>query len=320
MAANYRSTSLQLVVVALVALAAVMTLATAPAQAEDGGPAAQVPAKATAAAVKDTAPADPDPWRISATAYAWLMGVTGSTTVRGQVIDTNASFIDIVQKSDSLAAFMAYAEFAKGPASFYTDFVFTRLGFGAAQTNYRNPLPGLRITTSANAALTYQLFVIEMGGTYEVHRWVGSDGGKSFTAIDLLGGYRYWNNAFSASFDGSTNADFSRLDLQRSFGFSLSATDTVQWVDPIVGVRLRHQFTPRQAIFVRGDIGGFGLGSQLTWQGIGAYSYRWQFTGYDIAAVVGFRALGVNYSNPGQNAVGINEILYGPIIGATVRF
>src|SRR5688572_10569478 len=34
-----------------------------------------------------TAPADADPWRFNATAYAWLMGITGNTTLRGQPID-----------------------------------------------------------------------------------------------------------------------------------------------------------------------------------------------------------------------------------------
>ena len=31
----------------------------------------------------------------------------------------------------------------------------------------------------------------------------------------------------------------------------------------------------------------------------------------------GFRALGVNYTSPGGGGVGINEVLYGPIIGAS---
>jgi hypothetical protein len=62
-------------------------------------------------------------------------------------------------------------------------------------------------------------------------------------------------------------------------------------------------------------------GSQFAWQAVAAYTYLWQFTGYQIGATIGFRALGVNYSSSASpDAVGINETLHGPIIGASFRF
>lgn len=287
----------------------------APVMADDG---AATPAEAVAQLERQV-PADPEPWRFTFTPYAWLMSVGGNVTTRGQTIDTNASFIDLVQKSDSLVGLMAYFEADKGRVGIYTDFVFTRLGFGAGQTGYRNPVGGLRITTSANAALTYQMFIVEVGGVYEVHRWPGSEG--SFTAVDALAGFRYWNNSIDASFDVASNVDFSRLHLERSFGLAIARSDAIQWVDPVVGFRVRHRFTPHQELWARADIGGFGLGSQFSWQAVAAYTYLWQASGYQVGATIGFRALGVNYgSGAGPDAVGINETLYGPIIGASFRF
>lgn len=285
-------------------------------------PVKAVPMRDTAQ-LEQGVPADPEPWRFTFTPYAWLMGVTGNVTTRGQTIDTNASFIDLVQKSDSLVGLMAYFEANKGKVGVYTDFVFSKLGFGAGQTSYRNPIGGLKTSTTANAALTYQMFIVEMGGVYEVYRRPGSEG--SFTAIDALGGFRYWNNSIDASFDVTTNVDFSRLRLEhldRSFGLAVARSDAIQWVDPVIGFRVRHQFTPRQELWARADIGGFGLaGSQFSWQTVAAYTYLWQATGYQVGATIGFRALGVNYSSgSGPDAVGINEILYGPIIGASFRF
>jgi hypothetical protein len=64
----------------------------------------------------------------------------------------------------------------------------------------------------------------------------------------------------------------------------------------VIGLRLRHQFTPGQEVLVRGDIGGFGLQSRFEWQALAGYSYAWQFTGYQLAGVIGYRALGVNSS------------------------
>lgn len=267
----------------------------------------------------EAALSDPEPWRINAALYGWAINVSGNVTVRNQTLDTNASTIDLLQKSDSLAGLMGYFEANKGSVGFYSDLVFTKLGFGAGQTRYRNPLPGLQVSATANAALTYQLFVVEMGGLVELHRWPGSD--SSFTAIDGILGFRYWNNQVAASFDANINIDYSPLHIQRSFGIATARSDVVQWVDPVLGLRLRHRFTPNQEVFVRGDVGGFGLGSQFAWQAVGAYSYAWQFSGYQIAAVIGFRALGVNYSSgSGTDTFGINEVLYGPIIGASFRF
>ncbi len=274
-----------------------------------------------AAAAEPPAAADPDPWRFTVALYGWAMSVSANLTVRRQAFDTNASFIDLLQKSDSLIGFMGYFEADKGRVGFYTDLVFARLGFGAGQTAYRNPIAGLKISATANAVATYQLFIVEMGGVYELVRWPGSTEGTA-TAIDGILGFRYWNNTIDANLDVTANVNFSNLGLERSFGLAVARSGVVQWVDPVLGLRLRHDLTPNQQIMVRGDIGGFGLsGSQFAWQAVATYAYTWQHTGWDVAALVGFRALGVNYSQgSGADGLTINEVLYGPIIGVRFRF
>jgi hypothetical protein len=97
------------------------------------------------------------------------------------------------------------------------------------------------------------------------------------------------------------------------------ATPDAAAIDPVVGLRLRHQFTPSQEIMVRGDVGGFGFQSNFEWQAVGVHSYAWQLTGYQLAALIGYRALGVNYTNTGNNN-GVDLVLHGPIIGFSVRF
>ena len=262
---------------------------------------------------------DPDPWRFNAALYGWVLNIGGSVTARGQTVDTNASTIDLFQKSQSLGGLMAYFEADKGKAGMYVDFVYANLSFGKDTTAYRNPIAGLQITASASAALNYKLFIVEMGGVYELFRWQHSE--ASSTAIDGLMAFRYWNNSVAATFDANLNVDFLRLNFERSFGLAIARSDTIQWVDPVFGVRVRHQFTPHQEFTVRGDIGGFGLGSQFSWQAVGAYSYAWQYTGYQVAAVLGFRALAVNYTQgSGSDYFGMNQILYGPIIGVSFRF
>jgi len=275
---------------------------------------------------------DPEPWRIDATLYGWLIGMSGNVTTHGQTFDTNASFIDLVGHSDSLTGFMGYFEADKGKVGFYTDLVYADLGFSAAQLNWRNPLPGLKITLATSEALTFKMFIVDLGGVYEVQRWSGSEG--SFTALDLTGGIRYWNMSADASLDAALNVDlshtfdFTRLGIdrtfsfERNFGLSVARSDSIQWVDPVIGLRLRHQFTPHQRVLVWGDVGGFGLQSSITWQGLAAYSYAWDLDGgSQVAALIGFRALGVNYAVPGAvNGFAMNETLYGPVIGVSFRW
>jgi len=49
----------------------------------------------------------------------------------------------------------------------------------------------------------------------------------------------------------------------------IAKSGSVDWADPFIGARLQHQPTPGQAITLRGDVGGFGAGSQFSWQAIG---------------------------------------------------
>ena len=260
-----------------------------------------------------------DPWRFEAASYGWLMSASGSMTAKGQVVAVDASFIQLLQKSDSLIGYMGYFEAGKGRVGFYADLVFSKLGFTNTTANYRNPVAGLKLSTTANAALTYSMTIIETGGLYELHRWAGPEG--SSIALDGLLGFRIWNQSVDANYDVLGTVDFSRLGFQRGIGFSTAGTGNLTWVDPVVGLRLRHQFTPAQKIVLRGDIGGFGFQSSLTWQASALYSYAWQFPGYQLVAGVGYRALGVNYSTGSGNALSaVDMVLHGPIIGAAIRF
>jgi hypothetical protein len=266
-----------------------------------------------------SAPPDPDAWRLQATAYGWLMGVSGSMTARGQTVDVNASFLQIVDKSDSLAAFMGYFEADKGRVGFYTDFVWTRLGFDKSTVSYRNRLPGLQVSAKTTTVITSTMTIVEAGGLYEVARWQDAPG--SFTAVDALLGFRYWNNIVDLNLDVIGSVDLYNLGIERGRTFAVAHSGNLDWVDPLIGVRVRHEFTPSQQVMVRGDLGGFGFASQFAWQAVGVYSYAWQFNGYALAGVLGYRAIGVNYANGyGINANGVNLVLHGPVIGFTVRF
>lgn len=149
-------------------------------------------------------------------------------------------------------------------------------------------MPGLTVSGVANVQLSLQTTIVEVGGIYEFARWSHSP--SSFTALDGLLGIRYWNNAVEAKIDGVATATAYNLGLERSMGLTIARDNALEWIDPVVGFRLRHQFTPTQSASLRGDIGGFGLGSSFSWQAVGVYSYGWKVDNYLLAGMIGYRA------------------------------
>jgi hypothetical protein len=61
-------------------------------------------------------------------------------------------------------------------------------------------------------------------------------------------------------------------------------------------VRARYNFTPAIYVIGRGDIGGFGVGSDLMWQTEAALGF--QLT-HSIYAELGYRALSFDYDKDG---------------------
>lgn len=263
--------------------------------------------------------AEADGWRFNATAYGWLTSASGNVTARGQTFDINAGFFDVINNSSSVAAFNGYLEAGKGPVSVYGDLVWSSLGFSKSAARYRNPLPQLTVSGVANAQASYTMTIVEVGGLYELKRWAPSEG--SFTALDALLGFRYWNNSVTANLGAAITGDLYNMGFERSFGLATARSGTLDWIDPIVGLRLRHQFAPGQNVFVRGDVGGFGLGSVFAWQAVAAYTYSWQRQGYALGATVGYRALSTSYStDSGLDTGGVDLILHGPLIGFSARY
>ena len=264
-------------------------------------------------------------WQFSFTPYAWLTGVNGNVTARGRTVDIDESFIDIVDKSDSLFALMGFFEARKGRFSFFTDAVWMDLSFSGHLQKSINPfqrLPNVNVTIKANANLDYQQTTVQSGLTYEIARWPSSSG-RGFTALDLMGSARYWNAQTDVSLDvtGTLTANFPNLGLQvtRSGSRAIAKSGTLEWVDPVVGARLRHQMASGSELSLVGDVGGFGAGSEFSWQLVGTYGFDVNCFGTPLRTVLGYRALAVDYSENSQYGKnGLDVVQHGPVIG--VRF
>jgi hypothetical protein len=82
--------------------------------------------------------------------------------------------------------------------------------------------------------------------------------------------------------------------LESKLDTTVSRTD--DWFDPYIGLRARFNFTDRLYATAKGDIGGFGLDSDFTWQAEAALGC--QLTAR-VFAEAGYRALGIDYEDDG---------------------
>lgn len=75
-----------------------------------------------------------------------------------------------------------------------------------------------------------------------------------------------------------------------------TADGSRSWVDPLIGARLRYDFTRRCYAIVLGDVGGFGVGSDQTWSAYGGVGYR--FADW-ISMTLGYRYMHLDFQDGG---------------------
>jgi hypothetical protein len=230
-----------------------------------------------------TPPAE-NPWSFNLAIYGWATAINGTISAGDRNADVDIAFKDVLKHLDM--TFMAAAELRYKRWGFMGDLIYARLHDDIA------PPAGILYSS------THEV-VKETIGTFVLsYRVVDSKPAY----LDLFAGARVYNF-------------YSQIVLRPNFarqGVNVDSTTT--WADPIFGLRGRYYVS--RAVFLNGygDIGGFGAGSEFSWQvlgGIGVQAARW----CDLQ--LGYRALGFEYGSGNRK----QEITtHGPIIGATVHF
>jgi hypothetical protein len=230
---------------------------------------------------------DPDGWRVTIIPYVWAAGLYGDVTVRGVTASPDASFIDILESSDSLLGFQGHVAVTRGRFTGFADGLYMRLGVDDAGVTE------LDVTT--------RMWFVEFGLEYRLLDTTRM--GRGVT-LDAYAGGRY-----------------SSLDLDLDTRGAPSFNQSKDWIDPIVGGQATFEVTPRFFIVVRGDVGGFGAGSDFAWSALGLLGYGWQGLGLDWAVLAGYKALGQDYeSGSGRQRFRWDTTMHGPIVGLRVRF
>jgi hypothetical protein len=257
------------------------------------------------------APADVSGWHFTIAPYAWAFGIEGDVGVAGHDTSVDASFTDILKDSDGLMALQGHAEAQYDRFGLFVDGTYADI-----QASFEESGAGPLVSADLDVDVDQELVLIELGTFYRLvdrfKLWQSpvDRGGGTFT-FDALAGARYTYLGLDVN---------GKLDINK-LAFKRDVDGSHDWVDPFVGGRLEVGLTESVDFALRGDVGGFGVGSDFTWNTQALLGYRFSLFGANAEAWGGYRALGQDYDEgSGRTDFEWDVILHGPIIGMTVRW
>jgi opacity protein-like surface antigen len=120
------------------------------------------------------------------------------------------------------------------------------------------------------------------------------------------------------NFEVLAGARYNQLDGEINGPLGITPSGTQSWWDPIVGANVSLPLGEKFSLNLRGDIGGFDVGSDLTWQAFP--SVNWQIAkSWSLNA--GYRWVYTDYSDgSGANEFQYDMLSQGPQLGVTFRF
>ena len=213
----------------------------------------------------ETMPAPSSPWEFRIQPYGWLTGIDGSTGPAGFAADVEAGFDDVFDVLKMAAALQFEAR--RGRWGIIGDAFYAELGSSGT-------LPG---PLETDVDLDFQQFLGELVVSYRV-----SECSQSF--VDLYAGIRH--NSLSLDLEATSTGTALNEDEKRSAD--------KDWTDPIIGIRSQWEINDRWFLAAKGDIGGFGVDSDFTWNLQGTVGYRFNES---VSCEIGYRYFATDYSS-----------------------
>jgi hypothetical protein len=210
--------------------------------------------------------------------YMMFPNMTGQTTVANlPEVNVDANVSDILGHLKMGA--MLYAEATNNNWSITSDFIYMKLG--------QDVVPDSKLIQSGDAIM--KQYVWELAGLKRITPWL--DGGIGGRLIDLYAG----------------------LNIQTIQEYQ-SGSASKLWYDPVLILRSNNVLKDNWLIQLRGDVGGFGIGSDFTWQAQAYIGYRFSKL---FQTTFGYRYIAIDY----DKGEGKDRFLYDiDTFGAVLRF
>jgi len=183
-------------------------------------------------------------WQFNITGYLWLSGIDlGLTGPNGRTVSQNYGFIDIIDHLHGMP-FMGAAEVRYDRFGILADLIHLPVGGHFQTENVLFRGGSVNLNTTIGTVIGLYRVVLDNAGT-----------------LDLGGGIRAYGLSATTSL---------RAGLLPGMSVSSWAATT----DPIISVRGHLNLGNGFGVDAYGDVGGFGVGTKLSWQLIGALDYQ----------------------------------------------
>jgi hypothetical protein len=217
--------------------------------------------------------------------YLWFSGLQGNVGAKGYVVPVDVSFSQIFKQLN--IGLMSVLDVRRKRVGLLTDLLFMSVSSDQSTTPVGG---GVFSGFKANAKTFFvdpELYVRLLD--------------KKAYSVDAVGGARFWR------LDNS-------LNLLPGTSAGVTVGQTQSWVDPVLGARFRLNLPRGFFANLKGDAGGFGVGSQQTWQiytGVGK-EFKEKYS-----VLLGYRYLAVDYRNGGFL---FDTHMSGLLTGLNIRF
>lgn len=248
----------------------------------------------------------PSKWEFQAEFYGWITGNYGSATVKGNTVQikvTPSDILNLMFDGNALGG-MGYFSLAYDRYSVFIDSV-----GGYAEVAVNETIPTQLCTLTVRATDEIRFVINDFAVGYRLGQWSLQNRRRPLT-LGVYAGTRYMH------FGNKTSVSAGVVHGAQKAG---NVDETFNWADPMIGIRWSVPVLDSTTLDFRGDIGGFGVSSQLIWGLVGAVRYWLPWTPFSLQPYVsaGYRLAAFDRSS----SAGQIELQFrGPTAGVGVTF
>jgi hypothetical protein len=245
--------------------------------------------------VAQSADVEEDGWEFSVTPYLFAAGLDGKVGIKDVATTVYVPFDEILDHLD--AGFMMAVTARHGRWVLGLDGIYVKLS-GMGSKSVSGPFGNITLEGTVEAALTEQIYQPTIA-----YRVFGGDA----PTLDVYVAVRYTGLETELTLASTTTLP-SFPDGSRQMNADVS------WWDPVIGKRVIIHITDKFFGTTLVDFGGFGVGSDVTYQWL--VTGGWRFS-HAISASVGYRYLKQDYED---DDFLYNMVMKGVVIGVGVTF
>lgn len=217
-------------------------------------------------------------WQFTIAPYIWGAGVDGSMTIGDDPAIPEVDLNHIIDGLD--AGFLGHFNARNERWMISSDLVYVDLG-------------GRRDFEEGTIWAGLDTLIFELDGGYRVSPAVTILAGARLVALGM-------NVSVQGPFEGR------QAEVDKTF------------VDPIIGVNVLAPLSEKWWFGFRGDIGGFGVGSEFSWQAYADIGFRISRV---VSILAGYRVLDMDYqSDTARTTVDLDLKISGPQIAVAFTF